>query len=75
MRAKGEVLIRKPNNADILSKRTTESLNAYRKQRLNEAFTDNDFLYLKVFFNNISISDLITILFNKMFNHIRPIHK
>lgn len=71
MRSKEHILIRKQAGAIKLSDKTSGSLNKSREKRLDEAFKDNDLLYLNVFFNNISIFQITHLLLKKIESHLK----
>lgn len=70
MESKQEILIRNKQDTYRLSKKTQETLRESRIQRFNQAVKDNDTLYLNSIYENVSVIDLLKMLFIKTKNHI-----
>lgn len=60
------ILIRNKKEAQKLSKKVSKSADIMRKQRYMEAINDDDYLYLRNYYDSFSAFELMKILLNKI---------
>ena len=70
MNVKEKIYIRNVNETKKLSLETVKVLENSRKKRLEQAIRDNDMLYIKSICNNMSILELLKMLFQKTEKYI-----
>lgn len=66
MKPTTSILIRNKKDAQKLSRNVSKTAEKMRKERYIEAIENDDYLYLKNYYNSFSTFELIRLLFDKL---------